>query len=442
MRFAVTDIETTGSQPSGNSITEVAVVITDGVREIERFHSLVRPDHPIPLHIERLTGISNDMVEDAPAFSEIAEELHAFLESSIFVAHNVGFDFAFLKAAFAELGYTMPTHRLCTVRISRKLHPGLQSYSLGRLCNHFGVSNRNAHRALSDTLATVELFHRFISEDEQGVIQGMLGKQALEQWLPPALDPACFNALPEAPGVYYFENASGTYLYIGMSANIKKRVRQHFSGLMASERRQTFLREITHISVQATGTELIAALLEDAEIRRHCPPFNRAQKRRVKVYTIASYEDRAGYLRLTVSQMQGESESPTFASPAVARDWLLKQARNHGVALALCGLATGGTLPSPERSNEQVKALLSACRPDGELQFIRGVGRSHDERSMVVLRGGTLLGYGFYSADAHISNDADMEAMLIRLPFSEMTASILQRYGTVYGVVQGSGVTG
>ena len=170
MIYAVTDIETTGSHASGNSITEIAIVLSDGQKEIDRFETLLQPDHPIPYHITTLTGIDNDMVADAPRFEEVADEIESFLAQGVFVAHNVGFDYSFIKKQFEAIGRKWNPTRLCTVRLTRKLVPGLHSYSLGNLCRHFGILNNTAHRAMSDTLATVELLHQLIDLDHHNYI--------------------------------------------------------------------------------------------------------------------------------------------------------------------------------------------------------------------------------------------------------------------------------
>lgn len=425
--FAVTDVETTGGQPSGSSITEIAVVLTDGQRELDRFHSLVRPGQTIPFYIEQLTGISNEMVADAPEFEDIADELLSFFEESIFIAHNVGFDYSFIKAAFESVNIRFNRPRLCTVRLSRKLFPGLPSYSLGRLCNSLSIEHTQAHRALSDTLATVELFHKLCGEDRSGTISELLRRNAPEQWLPPGLAPDVFDRLPETAGIYILEDAHGEALYIGKSGNIKKRIRQHFGGKMQSQRRQDFLREVTHIRCIETGNEYIAALLEDAQIRTQFPKHNKAQKRRPKKYTIASYEDRSGYLRLAVtSALPGADDSVVFFSEAAARDWLLKQAAKFDVALDLCGLTTGGPLPdSPSESNERVEQMLASNGCGSEITLLIDTGRSDEEYGVIALMHQRLYGYGFISKAEQFNHAEAILDHMTQLPESEITSSIL-----------------
>ena len=156
--FAVVDIESTGSVANQDKITEIAVVITDGEKEIDRFETLVNPQQPITPFVVKLTGITNEMVKDAPLFEEVAPGLFQLLKGKVFVAHNVNFDYKFIKQAFFECGISFDEKRLCTVRLSREIIPGMPSYNLGKLTRSLGIGLNRAHRAMPDTEATAELF--------------------------------------------------------------------------------------------------------------------------------------------------------------------------------------------------------------------------------------------------------------------------------------------
>ncbi|MFT7526801.1 MAG: DNA polymerase-3 subunit epsilon [Arenicella sp.] len=155
--YAVVDIETTGSSKNSSSITEIAVVRMRGSKVIGEWSSLVNPMRDIPAHITRLTGISNHMAESAPVFEQIADQLLEQLDGGIFVAHNVGFDYGFVKSAFERMGVNFRMPKYCTVVNSRKAFPGLKSYSLGNLTQHFDIDLYSHHRALSDAKATANL---------------------------------------------------------------------------------------------------------------------------------------------------------------------------------------------------------------------------------------------------------------------------------------------
>lgn len=160
--YSIVDIETTGSHAYGNSITEIAIIVHDGINVVQEFHTLVNPGRPIPYFITSLTGISNAMVASAPSFSEIAEKVYSILSQTIFVAHNVGFDYSFVKNELNINGIKWDAEKLCTVRMGRKFLPGYESYSLGKLCQSLGIDIEARHRAYGDAKATVEVFEKIL----------------------------------------------------------------------------------------------------------------------------------------------------------------------------------------------------------------------------------------------------------------------------------------
>src|SRR5690606_32756918 len=255
----------------------------------------------IPLHISALTGISNEMVADAPTFAEIAATVYQLLEGRIFVAHNVNFDYSFIKHHLAFCGYSWNAPKLCTVRLRRQVLPGFASYSLGKLSQQLNISITNRHRAGGDATATGILFSLLL-EKGPDAIQAMLKKASKEQALPPNLPKENFERLPQTPGVYYFKDQKGKVVYVGKAKNIKKRVSAHFSGQNPNPQRQNFMRSIYDIDFVSCGTELIAFLLEAVEIKRLWPENNRALKRFEPKYGLYSYEDQKGYIRLAIDK--------------------------------------------------------------------------------------------------------------------------------------------
>ncbi|MGB0424987.1 MAG: exonuclease domain-containing protein, partial [Flavobacteriales bacterium] len=354
MKFAITDIETTGSYAGANSITEIAIVITDGTKELDRFETLLRPDQPIPYHITQLTGISNEMVAEAPLFDEMADEIEDFLSDCIFVAHNVGFDYSFIKKQFEDRGTKFNPTRLCTVRMTRKIVPGLKSYSLSNLCTHFGVVNKSAHRAMADVEATLEIFHQLLEMDKDDIILSTIKKGNPESWLPNQVNVQEFHDLSESPGVYYFRDSKGKLLYVGMSGNVKKRVRQHFTGKLKSNRRQEFLKDISSIDHVALGSELIARLWEDHEIKHNWPKHNKAQKHPTFQYGVLPYTDQLGYTRWSISKLsKGMRTIKKFSSANYGREWLFATAKEHNIHPALFGLPSLGNLELPGIEDHQ-----------------------------------------------------------------------------------------
>ncbi len=173
--FSIIDVETTGHQNTQNRITEIAIIRHDGSQVVEVFESLVNPECYIPSFISSLTGITNDMVRQAPTFAEIANEVRRLTKDTVFVAHNVSFDFWFVKHEFTRLDEYFERDKLCTVKLSRKILPGYKSYSLGKICNDLGIRHSNHHRAMGDAAATVKLFEMLIENDTKGLLNQHLG---------------------------------------------------------------------------------------------------------------------------------------------------------------------------------------------------------------------------------------------------------------------------
>ncbi len=155
--YCVVDIETTGGRANNHRITEIGIVKVVGDQVVDRWETLLNPQRHIPRNITQLTGIDNDMVVNAPLFSEIADSLRKFLSDSIFVAHNVNFDYGFIRNEFERIEQPFRMPKLCTVREMRKAKPGLKSYSLANLTEHFGIDMTRHHRAMSDAVAAAEL---------------------------------------------------------------------------------------------------------------------------------------------------------------------------------------------------------------------------------------------------------------------------------------------
>lgn len=168
--YCIVDVETTGNVKGPARLTEIAIFRHDGNQVVDSFHSLLNPGCPIPPFIRHLTGISDEMVQDAPVFADVARDVLNITEDALFVAHNVSFDFSFIQKELNWLGYDFFRRTLCTVRTSRKLIPGYPSYSLGKLCRSLDIPLNGRHRAQGDAAATVLLFEMLLRHDSQGLI--------------------------------------------------------------------------------------------------------------------------------------------------------------------------------------------------------------------------------------------------------------------------------
>ncbi len=410
--YAIVDIETTGGHASANGITEIAICIHDGKEVVQRYQTLVNPGKEIPIYIQTLTGISNEMVQEAPYFKEVAYDIYHLIQGHIFVAHNVNFDYSFVKYHLAAAGYDLQCAKLCTVRLSRKILPGKTSYSLGKLCHQLGIGNSARHRAAGDADATAELFTLLLENDLNQHIPEALKQRSKEQVLPPNLHRSFIDKLPPTPGVYYFHDNKGKVVYVGKAVNIKKRVASHFSGNNSGAQRQDFMRNIHQISFQECGTELMALLTEAVEIKRLWPKFNRSQKKLEFNFGLYTYEDQRGYLRMAVDKRRKYSTPVhTCSSLLEGRNVLLKlidayqlcpkfcfiQKNNDTCTGALQAQCACTGQESVEDYNYKIQQAIEGLKQTLPTFAIRDEGRTNDEHSCILIEEGRLYGMGYIS---------------------------------------------
>lgn len=344
MKYAIIDIETTGGSAFRSRITEIAILIHDGEKVIDRFESLVNASRNIPYKITQLTGISNEMIADAPLFKELADQIDEMTKDCVFVAHNVNFDYAFIKEEYKRLGRSYRRKKLCTVRLSRRLLPNKLSYSLGKLCDSEGIKIKARHRAMGDAEATTILFDRLLKKDEENFIEQSLNPLSLEALLPPHLDKETFISLPEEQGIYYFQDQKKKVVYIGQAKNIKKRVHSHFSGNSNTGAKHFFVKNIYGVHFQLVSSKLLLSLIEAIEIKKHWPRYNRSLKRFKLNYGIFHYEDRNGYHRLTHGKC-GKFDQPLKAYRQLdeLKEELKDLVTTYELCPRLCGLQPLGS---------------------------------------------------------------------------------------------------
>ncbi len=419
-QYAIVDIETTGGNAGGSRITEIAIIIHDGNTVLERFETLVNPQKEIPLPIFALTGITNDMVRNAPVFDHIAKKVYDLLSGRVFVAHNVNFDHSFVRHELERAGIKWTAkHKLCTVRATRKIMPGLPSYSLGNLCRSLNIPLSRAHRAGADADATAALLSQLLECDNEGIIETMIKKNAQDQRLPPNLPPEDFDALPSKPGVYYFYSKDKRVVYVGKAKNIKNRVAQHFTGHAVTAQRQNFLRDIYGISFEICASEFMALLLECCEIKKLWPIHNRALKKFEPKFGLYSYEARNGYKYLSIGKIsayQGYIEK--FHSLHEGVNMLLKLAGDFNIdhRFVHYGTTSEGVvirstkeLPPVTYHNKAVNNALHFIESSRTTYAIVDKGRNNEELSCVWVEKGQFYGMGYISNDINITEISEIK---------------------------------
>lgn len=442
--FAIIDVETTGGGISGNRITEICIALLKDGEVVDKYTTLVNPEREIPYHITTLTGIDNKMVADAPRFFEVAEKIEEFTKDAIFVAHNVSFDYNVIRGEFRLLGQHYNRKKLCTVRLSRKLIPGLLSYSLGRLCNTINIPHLNRHRAEGDVDATVILFQRLLSLDEDlSMINSFLNPRSKQATLPPHIPAEQINDLPEVAGIYLFKNQKHEVIYAGKAKNIKKRVLSHFYDKKTKEYQ---LGQETHfIDYELTGNELLALLVESEHIRKHYPKFNRAQKRPATTYQIISYVNQRGIIQLALGKTKVLHDSVgTFYNKTEALENLEELCETFKLCPRFCTLQSNSEKCSHYRIkncegicdgtealedyNLKVQAAIQSLKENKSTYAIQGKGRTDGEIAFALVQEGQYKGFGFFDRSEAICNIEDYEPFLKLQQASYHTHAIIRSH--------------
>lgn len=429
-KYAIVDIETTGGLVKRDKITEIAIVLHDGVKVIDQYQTLINPERSIPLYISNMTGITDAMVADAPLFCEVAKEIVLRTEGAVFVAHNARFDYGFLREEFSRLGYAYTRKQLCTVRLSRKLLPELKSHSLDSLIRHYALHVDNRHRALDDALATAEVFKRMTRMNESHAeVSDLINMGIKEARLPTSISLEQLHRLPEGAGVYYFHDKDGKVIYVGKSIHIKKRVIQHFAEI--SNKSGKMQQRVHDITYEVTGSELIASLLENAEIKRLQPEINRAQRRRSFPFAIYYYFDEGGYIQMKVRK-KNKIDTPGTAAilhelpdQYAASNYLRGLTDKYALCMKKTDIDTGPGacfyhqigkcagaclgLEEPDEYNQRVRQAVADTHKNLDEDYvIADQGRAPGESSLILISKGRVMGWGYVENDHSISSIGDV----------------------------------
>ncbi|MFH2142549.1 MAG: exonuclease domain-containing protein [Bacteroidota bacterium] len=409
--YAIVDIETTGGNPVRDKITEIAIYVHDGYNIINEFATLINPECDIPYYITKLTGITNEMVADSPKFFEVAKDIVKMTENTIFVAHNVSFDYNFIRNEFKNLGYDFKLEKLCTVRMSRKFFPNKRSYSLGNICNDLGIKIEDRHRAAGDALATTRLLELILKSNGQEKPLSLYTVNENElKGINKSVNHELLSKLPEEAGVYYFHNSHNDIIYIGKSKNIRQRVISHLSN--QSKRALEMKSELFDISFELTGSELIALLTESDEIKKFKPKFNRSQRRTIATYGIFSFKDKNGYINLELKKINKDDESLTsFTSLSESRRQIYRFIEEFKLCQQLCGLyksdygcfqyqigQCNGACVCKESNilyNQRVLHLIDKLKYVQPNVLLIDKGRNENEKSVAIVENGKYLGFGY-----------------------------------------------
>ncbi len=383
----------------------------DGVEIIDQFETLIDPEMQIPDFIVRLTGINDKMVKGAPKFHEVAKKIVEFTEGCVFVAHNVNFDYSVIRHEFRELGFDYRRQHLCTVIASRKILPGFESYSLGKLTRDLGIELIGRHRAGGDAFATAKLFTILIEKDNEE-LKTFVNEDVNPQIFHPNLDIAELDEIPDKTGIYKFYNEFNELIYIGKSKSVRRRIEQHLKNTKTKKGTQ-LIKAITKIEYELTGSELISILLEYNLIKKNQPSLNAPLKNTRYSHGLFQYFDEEGYIRFYIGVITRETKIPlkSYTSKKEAISHLEKMIQKYSLCQKLCDLYSTTSscfqysikecngacidLESSEIYNLRGQELLSELSINDQSYYIVENGRQKGEKSFVLIENGSITGYGY-----------------------------------------------
>ncbi|MEM9053566.1 MAG: exonuclease domain-containing protein [Bacteroidota bacterium] len=377
--------------------------------------------------MEAITGISSELTADKEHISNSLDELTAALKDRIFVAHNVNFDYQFLKAVFEKEKRTFRYKRLCTLRYARKVFPELKSHRLGVLCDFLEIENVAKHRAYGDAMATAHLLLHLMSKDEDHLIlKKLLGRSDHHIVLPSNLNEQDVIDLPDRPGVYYMFGLEARPLYIGKAKSLKRRVLSHFTASGSSRRKQLFQRLVHRVEYKETSSEYHAVLLEDAEIKKHWPKLNRAQKEKNQAIAVVPYEDRTGVKRLAmVRKPQSEVDVLSwFNSLHSAKNWLYRSCLEYGIDPTRAGLPAFEDIQSYDSQEEAdaLESFIQDCFSEKEKSYAL---LEQTSRRFALITGGRYRGFGEMK-EKDLNELEEFENALRPAPDSSVARSVVR----------------
>jgi len=429
--FAIIDIETCGGrfEYRRGHVIEICILIHDGLTVVDKFSTLINPQCFISPTFTRISGITNEMVQGMPTFSDVAKTIWDMTEGKIFVAHNVGFDYGFIKEEFASLGAKYKRDTLCTVRLSRKLIPGKKSYSLGNLCDSLGIGNSARHRAEGDAIATAELFDVLMQIKSAHPVYKNKGIDELMVRRIDKIKKYILDKLPEECGVYYFLDQDQNIIYIGKSINVYNRALGHFN--TKEQKGRKMLNELYNVDFVPTGSELIALLLEAREIKKHKPKFNRQRKVDTFTHSIDWFRDENKLINFKIVEYeQAENALMSFNTYFAAREKLESWLDEHSLCLRYCGLTDdesvcfnhqikkcNGICAAEEEAavyNKRAKNILKTYIFEDPDFVIIDKGKIPGEQSLVLVEEGRYAGYGYIDGSTQVNSPEEFKTLIRR----------------------------
>ncbi len=429
--YAIVDVETTGNHRGGDRIIEIAIIITDGEKIIREYQTLVNPQKSINPYVEKLTGIYESMVKSAPTFSEVADEVFNLLNGQVFVAHNVNFDYTLVEGELNRAGISFNASQIDTIAYARRVFQGLQSYSLGNVCDSLGIPHLDRHRAYGDTLATTQLFHLLLQKDnDRSSLKAMLQQGLDEKCLPPLLTKEKILSLPATTGLLSFRTKNGLLFAIEATKNMRKKAIDKLQMWFSDIAFKSLFESIADVEIVATGNELIAKIMKEEVVANERPLVGKVISSRPPAYAIMIENNSLGIAQLKITyQKEIEDQahilftSRTYAKKAAEK--IMDEGHFYGIYQQII------TQPNEAAKETQIqnyntqltKALLSSTyRSPNQIIIDKAADNQH--LSVVWIEKGKYKGWSTIEKDQAITQDQLSELIPFKTETSEIQKAI------------------
>jgi len=338
------DVETTGPTASNGRIIEIGILRVENNRLVKTYNTLINPETSVDPFVLDLTGITTNELRNAPTFHRVKNEILQVLENSIFVAHNVRFDYGFLKNEYKRMGINFSCRHFCTVKLTKLLYPGFHNYSLDKIIENLNIRCTRRHRAIDDAMVLWELYKKSLTEIDHKKLTTAINIALKRPTVPLNIKEEELDRLPETCGVYIFYGKDKIPIYIGKSVNIRDRILSHFSSDHLSDKEIKISRQIKRIEVIETAGNLGTLLLESSLVKKFLPLYNRQLRATRKMIALKKVVNEEGYYSLEEISLDEVGVSQLgeiigiFRSRKKMRDCFFEIASKHGLCYKLLQL--------------------------------------------------------------------------------------------------------
>lgn len=343
-KLAFVDIETTGLGVTHDRIIEIGILRVEENKLVKTFQSVINPEGFVSPFSLQLTGITEEELAKAPTFYEVMEDISDMLEDCVFVAHNVRFDYGFIRNEFKRYEKSYSSKHFCTVRLSQYLFPSERKHNLDAIIERFHISCTNRHRAFDDAKVLWEFYQKLQNNIDKDLLEKALSNGLKKPAVPLKISEESLNSLPEKPGVYIFYGENNTPLYVGKSVNIRERVMSHFSNDYLSTKEMNIAQQIQNIKTFTTSGELGALLKESQLVKEMQPLYNRQLRITKKLVLARKRIDGKGYPSITLETVDNINPDNlntilgVFKSKKQAKDFLIPLVKEYNLCEKLLSL--------------------------------------------------------------------------------------------------------